>query len=90
MMSEREELAALLPELADADVSTLLRVARGLRVTMAPAAGDGVDLAAIMDAAPPDDEPWTPEDEAAAREAEADIAAGRVYSADDVRRMLSA
>jgi hypothetical protein len=87
-MSDREELAALLAELPDADVSTLLRVARGLRVTMTPAAGP--DLAAILDAAPDDDEPWTAEDEAAAREAEADIAAGRVHSADDVRRMLSA
>jgi predicted transcriptional regulator len=46
--------------------------------------GDPV-LAAFRDA-PADDEPWTEEDEAAAAEGRADLAAGRTVSLDEVTR----
>ena len=46
--------------------------------------GDPV-LAAFRDA-PADDEPWTEEDEAAAAEGRADLAAGRTVSLDEATR----
>ncbi len=42
-------------------------------------------IAAFRDA-PPDDEPWTEEDEAAAAEGRADLAAGRTVSLDEAMR----
>jgi hypothetical protein len=42
-------------------------------------------IAAFHDA-PPDDEPWTDEDEAAAAEGRADLAAGRTVSLDEALR----
>jgi hypothetical protein len=44
-------------------------------------------LAAFRDA-PVDDEPWTEEDEAAAVEGRADVAAGRTVSLDEAMREL--
>jgi hypothetical protein len=44
-------------------------------------------LAAFRDA-PLDDEPWTEEDEQAAAEGRADVAAGRTVSLDEVMREL--
>jgi hypothetical protein len=44
-------------------------------------------LAAFRDA-PVDDEPWTEEDEAAAAEGRADVAAGRIVSLDEAMREL--
>jgi hypothetical protein len=38
--------------------------------------------------APEDDEPWTDEDEAAAAEADADFAAGRTVSHEEIKREL--
>jgi hypothetical protein len=48
--------------------------------------GDPV-IAAFRDA-PIDDEPWTEEDEAAAAEGRADLAAGRTVSLDEAMREL--
>jgi hypothetical protein len=42
-------------------------------------------IAAFRDA-PEDDEPWTDEDEAAAAEADADFAAGRTVSHEEIKR----
>lgn len=42
-------------------------------------------VAAFRDA-PPDDEPWTEEDEAAAAEGRADLAGGRTISLDEALR----
>jgi len=44
-------------------------------------------IAAFRDA-PPDDEPWTDENEAAAIEGRSDVAAGRTVSLDDALRDL--
>lgn len=45
-------------------------------------------LANILATALPDDEPLTPEDLAAIREADEDLAAGRLLSTDELRRQL--
>ena len=85
-MTKRDELMGMLAELPDADIEALWGVAQRLRVTMAP---PEFDLGTIMDAAPEDDEPSTPEEEAAVKAALEDVAAGRVHTADQVRRMLA-
>lgn len=87
MMTKRDELAALLAELPEADIEALLTVARRLRVTMVPT-GEG--LPDWLENAPLDDEPLTDGDLAAIAEAEADYTAGRsLPSAEAKRRLLA-
>ncbi len=46
-------------------------------------------LAELLEHAPLDDEPTTPDEDAAAREARAEITRGEVLSADEIRRQVS-
>jgi hypothetical protein len=86
-MTKREELAAWLTEMPEADIETLWAVASRLRVTMAPT---GTGLPDWLMNAPLDDEPLTDSDLAAIAEAEADYAAGRsIPSAEAKRRLLA-
>jgi hypothetical protein len=45
-------------------------------------------LDALLDSAPPDDEPWTAEDEAATAEALAEVERGETIPLEQVRREL--
>lgn len=79
--SIKQELHALVDALPESEVETARRVLNGLRAIADP-------LAWALENAPLDDEPVTAEEEAAVAEALADVAAGRVYSMQEVRREL--
>lgn len=76
MMTAKEKLRERIETLSEKEAGETLRLL-DLR-------GDPV-IAAFRDA-PPDDEPWTDEDEAAAAEGRADLAAGRTVSLDEAMR----
>lgn len=46
-------------------------------------------LGELLERAPLDDEPTTPEEDESAREARAEIARGEVLSADEIRRQVA-
>jgi hypothetical protein len=75
-MTAKEKLRERIKMLSEKEAGETLRLL-DLRV-------DPV-IAAFRDA-PPDDEPWTDEDEAAAAEGRADLAAGRTVSLDEALR----
>lgn len=77
-MGEAERLMALFESLPEAARGEVLDFAEFLARKADP-------VAWALDNAPLDDEPVTPEDEAAIAEAEADIAAGRLTSAEEMR-----
>jgi hypothetical protein len=80
-MQTRERIHDLVDELAEETLPAVERFLERMRD-----GGDPVLLA--LATAPEDDEPLTPEDEAAIEEGLADIAAGRVVSHEEVRRRL--
>ena len=75
-MTAREKLLERVTKLSEAEADETLR--------LLDMRGDPV-VAAFRDA-PEDDEPWTEEDETAAAEGRADIAAGRTVSLDEAMR----
>ncbi len=78
-IEERERVKKLVDLVPDSDLDAAARMLRGLAVD---------PVAWTLDNAPLDDEPITQEDIDAQAEARADIAAGRVYSHEDVVRRL--
>jgi hypothetical protein len=79
---DRVRLHQLVDALPERDLDTVHHMLRGLLAL------DGdVVLNALLNA-PEDDEPVTPEEEAAVQRARADMAAGRVYSHEEARRIL--
>jgi hypothetical protein len=78
-MTAKEKLRAAVEALSEEQASQALRL-------LEQHDEDPV-IAAFRDA-PEDNEPWTPEDEAAATEGRADIAAGRTVSLDQAMREL--
>ena len=78
-MTAKEQLRELVDELSEPE-------ARRALVLVKKEHEDPV-IAAFRDA-PEDDEPWTDEDEAAAAEGRADIAAGRTVSLEEIKREL--
>lgn len=85
-MAMRDDARRLINEMPESDLPVVLRLLQGLRAV--PAAGP--DFAAILDAAPADDEPWTDGDRAASVQARSELASGEALSPGDVRRMLDA
>ena len=85
-MTKLDELMQAADGLPDADIETLVSLARGLRVTMAPAGG----LPDWLVNAPLDDEPLTAGDLAAIAEAESEYTAGRTTSSAEAKRRLLA
>ena len=81
-MVTRADLHRLIDELPEQGWEDAHRHLAALR----EAGGD--PLLARLLLAPEDDEPLTPEEEAAIAEAYDDIAAGRVYSHDQIKREL--
>jgi hypothetical protein len=82
VMADRARLHQLVDALPARDLDTADHVLRGLL-----ALGGDPALNALLDA-PEDDEPTTEEDILAEAAAGADIAAGRVYSHEEVKRIL--
>jgi hypothetical protein len=78
-MTAKEQLRERIEALTEEQAAETLRL-------LDRRAGDPV-LLAFRDA-PLDDEPWTDEDEAAAAEGRADLAAGRTVSLDEALREL--
>lgn len=83
-MTDRERLRILIEDLPEQEVHTALRFVEYLRQE-----GEGEDpLLIALRNAPDDDEPLTEEDLEALREAEEDVAQGRVVSHEQARRIL--
>ena len=79
---KREEARRLLELVPDEDLGAATRMLRGL------VGGQQDPVLAAFANAPLDDEEWTPEDEAARQEGQADVAAGRVMSTEQLRCRL--
>lgn len=80
MKRTRERLHRLIDQVPDGELDAIERLLADRRPT-------ATSFPAFADA-PEDDEPVTPEDEAALAEAYADVAAGRVVPHDEARRRL--
>ena len=76
-MTTKERLHELVDEFSEAEAERALGLVEKER--------EDPVIAAFRDA-PEDDEPWTEEDEAAAAEGRADIAARRTFSLEEVKR----
>jgi predicted transcriptional regulator len=76
-MTTREKARKLLDELPESELEPVLE--------FIASRGEDPVIAAFRDA-PEDDEPFTAEDEAAVREADEDIAAGRTVSHEEMLR----
>lgn len=77
-MTAKEQLRERIEALSEEEAAAALRL---LDARADP-------LTRLLDDAPIDDEPTTPEEEAAVAEARADIAAGRTISLDEIKREL--
>lgn len=80
-MTTKERLHQLVDQLPDRDVGTAARLLEALRDTSDP-------VAELLDQAPVDDEPVTPDDEAAIREGWAGYRRGGGISSEEARRRL--
>jgi hypothetical protein len=76
-VTTREKIHKLVDELPEADLDPVAEILISR--------GEDPVIAAFRDA-PEDDEPWTDEDETAAAEGRADIAAGRTVSLEEIKR----
>lgn len=76
-MTTKERLHELVDELSEPEAKRALKLVEKEH--------EDPVIAAFRDA-PEDDEPWTEEDEAAAAEGRADIAAGRTVSMEEIKR----
>ncbi len=79
--TERDDLKRMIDGLPDSELHAVRRYLQFLRYDIDP-------LAWLLDNAPMDDEPLTEEDKVAIREANEDIAAGRVVSHEEMKREL--
>jgi len=75
-MTAKQQLRERIETLTEDEAERTLRLLDDLRDP----------LTRFLDDAPLDDEPATPEEEAAIAEAEADIAAGRTVSLEEIKR----
>jgi len=78
-MTAKEKLRNLLDELSETEAAAALDFLKTRR-------GGADSLAELLDNAPIDDEPTTPEEEEGVREAREEILRGEVFSAEQVRR----
>lgn len=76
-MTTKERLHKLVDDLSEHEAERALALVQG--------EFDDPVIAAFRDA-PEDDEPWTEDDEAAVKEADEDIAAGRIVSHEEMLR----
>jgi hypothetical protein len=81
-MTAKEKLRQTVEDLSEAEAQDTLGFIVRRR-------GQRDALADLLERAPLDDEPTTPEEDEAAREARAEIARGEVLSADEIRREIA-
>jgi hypothetical protein len=81
-MTAKDKLREVVDELSEQEAEAALHFIDERRGRDADA------VSAILDEAPPDDEPTTPEEEAAVRAAREDYARGDVFEADEIKREL--
>jgi hypothetical protein len=84
IQAERSEMHDLIETLTEEQLDAAKRYVEFVR------SGYGDMLLWVLDTAPEDDEPVTPEEEAAIAEAREDIARGRVVSGEAIKRLYPA
>ncbi len=80
-MTAKEKLRKVVEDLSEAEA------AAALDVLISPGGRDS--LAELLDHAPLDDEPTTPEEDESARGARAEIARGEFFTADEIEREIA-
>ena len=80
-MTAKEKLHKAIDELSEAEAQEALGYIVQRR-------GERDALGELLEAAPPDEEPTTPDEDEGAREARAEIARGDVFSADEIKREI--
>lgn len=80
-MTAKEKLRRAVEELSEAEA------AEALDLLVRRGEGDALDE--LLENAPVDDEPTTPEEDEGAREARAEIARGEVFSAEAIKREIA-
>jgi hypothetical protein len=81
-MTAKEKLRQTVDDLSEAEAQDALGFIVRRR-------GQRDALGELLERAPLDDEPTTPEEDKSAREARAEIARGEVLSADEIRRQVA-
>jgi len=79
-MTAKEKLRRAVEELSEAEAAETLEILDHRR--------ERTSLDELLDNAPLDDEPTTPEEDEGAREARAEIARGEVFTADEIKREI--
>ncbi|TMK40481.1 MAG: hypothetical protein E6G56_07420 [Actinobacteria bacterium] len=82
-MTAKEKLRATVEELSETEAEAMLDLIDSRRHGQRDALGE------LLEKAPPDDEPTTPEEEEGLREAREQAARGEVVSAEEIRRELA-
>jgi len=80
-MTAKEKLHKAIDELSEAEAQEALGYIVQRR-------GERDALGELLEAAPTDDEPATPDEDEGVREARAEIARGDVFSADEIKREI--
>jgi len=81
-MTAKEKLRHVVEELSEAEAQDALGFIAQRR--------SGRDtLSELLDSAPVDDEPTTPDEDDGAREAREELARGEVFSAEDIKREIA-
>jgi hypothetical protein len=80
-MTAKEKLRKVIEDLSEAEA------AEALEVIPHRARPDALDE--LLDSAPADDEPTTPEEDEGARESRAQIARGELFTAEEIKREIA-
>jgi hypothetical protein len=81
-MTAKEKLRQAIEDLSEAEAQDALGFIVRRR-------GERDELGELLENAPLDDEPTTPDEEAGVREAKDEVARGEVFSADDIKREIA-
>ncbi len=80
-MTAKEKLRRAIEELSEAEAAVALQ--------LIPRHTEGHALDELLDSAPADDEPTTPEEDEGARESRAQIARGELFTAEEIKRDIA-
>jgi hypothetical protein len=81
-MTAKEKLREAIEDLSEAEAQDALGF-------IAQRRGGRDALSELLDSAPADDEPTTPDEDDGAREAREELARGEVFSAEDIKREIA-